>query len=73
MLLSQYQSLSQSLSHYSCDDQDRHRDHLRDVPSEDICRLNNSAAATESCEWVHAGIDYRIPHCKHQGKPHSFK
>ena len=31
-------------------------DHLRDVPWEYIIKLGASAAATEFCEWVQAGI-----------------
>ena len=46
------------------------RDHLRDVPWEDIVKLCASAAASEFCEWVHVGIDVHIPHRKYQGKPH---
>ena len=38
------------------------RDHLRDVPWEDIFKLSASAAASEFCEWVQAGIDVYIPH-----------
>ena len=33
------------------------RDHLRDVPWEDIFKLDASAAASEFCEWVQVGID----------------
>ena len=47
------------------------RDHLRDVPWEDIFKLSGSAAASEFCEWVQAGIDVYIPHRKYQVKPHS--
>ena len=56
---------------YSCADWDGLRDHLRDVPWEDIFKLGASAAASEFCEWVQAGIDVYIPHCKYQVKPHS--
>ena len=45
-------------------------DHLRDVPWEDIFKLNASAAASGFCEWVQVGIDVYIPH-KYQVKPHS--
>ena len=31
-------------------------DHLRDVPWEHITKLGASAAASEFCEWVQAGI-----------------
>ena len=47
------------------------RDHLRDVPSEDIFKLSASAAASEFCEWVQVGIDEYTPHRKYQVKPHS--
>ena len=40
------------------------RDHLRDVPWEDIFELSASAAS-EFCEWVKVGIDVYIPHCKY--------
>ena len=45
------------------------RDHLRDVPWEDIFKLG--AAASEFCEWVQVGIDVYIPHHKYQVKLHS--
>ena len=48
------------------------RDHLRDVPWEDIFKLSASAAAREFCEWVQVGIDVYIPHRKYQVKPHSY-
>ena len=38
---------------------------------EDIFKLGASAAASEFCEWVQAGIDVYIPHRKYQFKPHS--
>ena len=56
---------------YSRADWDGLRDHLRDVPWEDIFKLRASAAATEFCEWVQVGIDVYIPHPKSQVKPHS--
>ena len=56
---------------YSRADWDGLRDHLRDVPWEDIFKLSASAAASEFCEWVQVGIDVYIPHCKCQVKPHS--
>ena len=56
---------------YSRADWDGLRDHLRDVPWEDIFKLSASAAASEFCEWVQVGIDVYIPHCKYQVKPHS--
>ena len=46
------------------------RDHLRDVPWEDIFKLSASAAASELCEWVRVGIDVYITHRKYQVKPH---
>ena len=42
---------------YSCADWDGLRDHLRDVPWEDIFKLSASAAASEFCEWVEVGIE----------------
>ena len=56
---------------YSLADWDGLRDHLRDVPWEDIFKLGASAAAIEFCEWVQVGIDVYIPHRKYQVKPHS--
>ena len=45
---------------------------MRDVPWEDIFKLDASAAAaSEFCEWVQVGIDVYIPHRKYQVKPHS--
>ena len=43
-------------------DWDGLRDHLRDVPREDIFKLGASAAASEFCEWVQVEIDVYIPH-----------
>ena len=57
---------------YSRADWDGLCDHLRDVPWEDIFKLSASAAASEFCEWIQAGIDVYIPHRKYQVKPHSF-
>ena len=57
---------------YSCADWDGLRDHLRDVPWEDIFKVSASAAASEFCKWVQVGIDVYIPHRKYQVKPHSF-
>ena len=37
---------------YSCADWDGLRDHLRDVPWEDIYKLSASGTASEFCEWV---------------------
>ena len=52
-------------------DWDGLRDHLRDVPWENIFKLSASAAASEFCEWFQVGIDVYIPHRKYQVKPHS--
>ena len=43
---------------FSCADWDGLRDHLRDVPWEDIFKLSTSAAASDFCEWVQVGIVY---------------
>ena len=56
---------------YSCSDWDDLHSHLRDVPWEDIFKLNASDATSEFCEWVQVGIDVCIPHFKYQVKPHS--
>ena len=56
---------------YSRADWDGLRDHLRDVPWEDIFKLSASTAASEFCEWIQVGIDVYIPHRKYQVKPHS--
>ena len=50
----------------------RLRDHLIDVPWEDIFKLSASAAAREFCEWVQVRIYVYIPHRKYQVKYHSF-
>ena len=55
---------------YSCADWDGLRDHLRDVPWEDIFKLSASVAASEFCEWFQVGIDVYIPNRKYQVKPH---
>ena len=47
------------------------RDHLRDIPWEDIFKLGASATASEFCELVRVWIDVHIPHRKYQVKPHS--
>ena len=51
---------------YSCADLDGLRDHLRDIPWEDIFKFGASAAASEFCEWIQVGIDVYIPHRKYQ-------
>ena len=56
---------------YSRTDWDGLRDHLRDVPWEDVFKLSASAAAREFCEWIQVGTDVYIPHRKYQVKPHS--
>ena len=56
---------------YSHADWDGLRDHLRDVPWEDIFKLSASAATSEFCEWDQVGIDVYIPHRKYQVKTHS--
>ena len=56
---------------YSRADWDGLRDHLRDVPWEDIFKLSASAAASEFCEWDQVITDAYIPHCKYYVKPHS--
>ena len=56
---------------YSRADWDGLRDHLRNVPWEDIFKLSASAAASQFCEWVQVGIDVYIPHRKYQVKAHS--
>ena len=56
---------------YSRADWDGLRDHLRDVPWEDIFKLSASAAGGAFCQWVQVVIDVYIPHRKYQVKPHS--
>ena len=46
-------------------------DHLRHVPWEDVFKLSASAAASEFCKWVQAGIDVYISDHKNQVKPPS--
>ena len=58
-------------SDYSCADWDGLHDHLKDVPWEDIFKLNASAVANEYCVWVQVGIDVYVLHHKYQVKPHS--
>ena len=47
---------------YSHADSDGLRDHLRDIPWEDLFKFGVSAAASEFYEWVQDGIDVYIPH-----------
>ena len=57
---------------YSRADWDGLRDHLRDVPWEDIFQLGApAAAAIEFRGCVQVGIDVYIPHREYQVKPHS--
>ena len=56
---------------YSCANWDGLRDHLRDVPWDDIFKPGASAAASEFCECVQVEIDVYIPHRKYQVKLHS--
>ena len=56
---------------YSSADWNDLRDHLIDVPREDILKLSVSPAASEFCKWVQVGIDVYIPHRKYQHKPYS--
>ena len=53
---------------YSRADWDGLRDHLRDVPWENIFKLGASAAASEFWDWVQVGIDVYIPHRQYQVK-----
>ena len=58
---SQWKALFHCIAYdYSCVDWDGLRDHLRDVPWEDIFKLDASAAASEFCEWVQVGINIYI-------------
>ena len=57
---------------YSCANWDGLCDHLRDNPWEDIIKVSASAAASEFCEWVQAGIDVYIPLRNCQVKSHGF-
>ena len=56
---------------YSCADWEGIRDHLRDVPWEDIFKFGAFAAASEFCEWVQVRIDVYIPYRKYQLTHHS--
>ena len=57
---------------YSRADCDGFRDHLKDVPWEDIMKLSVSAAACEFCDWFRLESMYISLHRKYQIKPHSF-
>ena len=54
---------------YSHADWDGLHNHLRDVPWEDIFKLSASAATSEFCKWVQAGIDVYLPHRKYHVRP----
>ena len=56
---------------YSLADWGYLRDHLRDVPWDNIFKLSASAATSEFFEWIQIGIDVYIPHRKYHVKPHS--
>ena len=56
---------------YSRADWDGLRDHLRDIPWENIFKLGASSAASEFCQWVQVETDVYIPQRKYQVKPHS--
>ena len=56
---------------YSRADWDGLRDHLRDVPWENIFKTSAFAAASEFCEWLQVEIDVYIPQRKYQVKPQS--
>ena len=44
--------------------------HQRDIPEEDIHKLDSSTAASEFYEKVQVGTNVYIPHCNYQVKPH---
>ena len=70
---SQWDSLFHGIAYdYSLAHWDSLHDHFRDVPWEDIDKIDASAAASEFYEWVQIGIDVYITHGKYQVKPHSF-
>ena len=56
---------------YSRADWDGIRDHLKDVPWEDIFKFSASTTASEFCEWVQVCIDVYISHRKYEVKPDS--
>ena len=63
---SQWDALFHCIAYdYSHADWDGLHDHLRDVPWEDIFKLGASAAASEFCQWVQAGINVYGPHRKY--------
>ena len=58
---------------YSRADCDGLRDHLRDVPWDDILKLSGSATTSEFYEWVQVGIDIYIPDHKYHANPQVSK
>ena len=56
---------------YSRADWEGLRDHLGDVPWENIFKLGASAAASKFCGWIQVAIYVIIPHRKYQAKPYS--
>ena len=52
-------------------DWDSLRDHLGDVPWEDIFKIGASTAASDFCDRLQVGIDVYIPYRKFHAKPHS--
>ena len=50
-----FHRIAYDYSHADCDGL---RDHLRDVPWEDIFKLGASAAASEFCGWIQVGFMY---------------
>ena len=61
---------SHSLYDYSRSDWNSLRDHLRDVPWNDILK-SSASTASKFCVWVQVETDACIPHRKYQVKPHS--
>ena len=54
---------------YSHADWDGVRNHLRDVPWENIFKVSAFAAASKFYEWVQVGVDVYISRRKYQVKP----
>ena len=52
-----FHCIAHDYPHADCDGL---RDHLRDVPWEDIFKLSASAAVSEFCVWVQVGIDISL-------------
>ena len=57
---------------YSRADWDGLRDHLRDVPWEDIFKLSASAAASEFCEWVRDDLSIPNQTCIRSSLTHLY-